>query len=112
MSALSRVAAYTTATARDGVDLVDTAATPAGRVDLTVADLQALLAIHEQCCDAVEHCEACGAVLCDTHGLGEAAACPADRVHCATSPWCWCDACLAAHRDDDAEDARDEGRTA
>lgn len=80
-SPISRVAAYTAAAQREpilaGVDIIDTALDAAGRrVELRVADLAAVLAIHEEYCPHVEHCERCNTVLDAEHGIGEAADCP------------------------------------
>lgn len=95
-SPIARVAAYTAAAQRHGVTTIDADMDGGGaRVDLTVADLAAVLAALADACDDHETCETCGAPLCVTCGVGEAADCPADRIHC-TSGWCFDQACIAA----------------
>lgn len=101
---ISRVAAYVRIASNRPAwaDLVDTAYEPTPdqprRHDLRVGDLAAVLAALADACDDHEACETCGTAICATCGVGEAADCPADRVHC-TSPWCFDAACMDAHRD-------------
>lgn len=114
MTALSRVAAYSAVMSRrhGTAFVIDTQPDAAGgHVVLTTGDLAAAVALHEELCPQVEHCERCAAALCEEHGLGEPAACVDDRVHC-TSAWCLCPACMDAHRVDDAAEAHQDAKGA
>jgi hypothetical protein len=107
---VARVAAFTQLAQLRGVDHIDSligASVPPRRHELRTADLAAVLDALADACDDHERCETCGQHMCQTCGIGDIATCPADRVHC-TDPWCWCDACLQAHRDDQAADAARE----
>lgn len=107
---IARLAAYTAAASRCDVTLVDAlpdAAAQPGRVELRVADLQAVLAALADACEDHMACEQCGAALCETCGLGTIADCPADAVHCG-SAWCWCEACMQAAREDHAVEVAED----
>jgi len=106
---IARVARYVDTAGRHGLDDVADSildATGTGRLDLRLSDLAAVLELHHELCPDVERCAACNAVACPAHGLGELTEC--DPPHCLTSPWCWCSACLDAHREDLAADAHRE----
>ncbi len=110
---IANVAAYVDLARRRGhPDVLDSAldATGTGRVLLRVTDLVAVLERMRTLCDDCVACESCGAWLCSSCGVGSQIDCDCDIYHCADNPWCWGQACMDAHRDDEAADTEREAR--
>ena len=107
----ARVAAFVhVARLRNTPDVIDALAagpTPKKRLELRLTHLSGLLDRLAEVCPDHLTCEQCGEAICEECGLGEVAPCPGDGVHCA-SPWCWDQACVDAHREDEAAEAARE----
>lgn len=73
------------------------------RHPLTDTDLEALVAIVHELCPDTQRCIHCGAIACETCGVGQLTDC--DPPHCA-HPECWCGEC----RDDEARERQAEIR--
>ncbi len=105
-TAATRVTAYTCAAGiRGRIEGARVTLNDGRTYDLHLADLEGLLGRLAELCPDHERCAHCGAVSCGTCAIGEPLT---DCGHC-SDPWCFCEACMQAHRDDFALDSMEDG---